>query len=176
MKPEDVPEELVEAASAKPEVGLVVWPHELRAILAVVLPMHDKQLQAERDALEANLASLQAFADRCREKDWAYAADKVATIERVRNLHPRDDRNPAGPWCPTCTVPWPCRTVQVLAAPESHEDAGPIEPVESFNGIFPDGWTGGLDSVEFVRQQRDRAGTAPETTSDAPTEETDHER
>jgi hypothetical protein len=49
----DVPGDLVESALTKPEVALVVWPHELRAILAVVLPMHEKQLQAERDALKS---------------------------------------------------------------------------------------------------------------------------
>lgn len=27
-------------------------------------------------------------------------------------------------------------------------------PVEAYVGIFPDGWTGGLDSVAWVRQQR----------------------
>lgn len=40
MLPEQVPAELVDSAMARREVGTVVWPHELRAILAAVLPAH----------------------------------------------------------------------------------------------------------------------------------------
>jgi len=34
------------------------------------------------------------------------------------------------------------------------DDAGPPEPVDNFVGIFPEGWTGGDDSVAWVRRQR----------------------
>lgn len=37
---------------------------------------------------------------------------------------------------------------------ETIGDPGPIEPVENFVGIFPEDWTGGRDSVEWVRGQR----------------------
>lgn len=46
-KPEDVPAELIEFACAKEEVGLVVWPHELRAILAVVLPEYEHTVREQ---------------------------------------------------------------------------------------------------------------------------------
>jgi hypothetical protein len=29
-------------------------------------------------------------------------------------LHPRDDSNPHGPWCPTCLTAWPCATYRAL--------------------------------------------------------------
>ena len=35
------------------------------------------------------------------------------------------------------------------------------EPIENFVGIFPEGWTDGLDSAAWVRKQRDKAGHAP---------------
>jgi ribonuclease D len=54
----------------------------------------------ERERHEAKLASLQALADRCREKDWAYADERVrerdearaerdalkATVQRVQSI------------------------------------------------------------------------------------------
>jgi hypothetical protein len=53
-KPEDVPADLIEFACTKEEVGTVVWPHELRAILAVVLPEFERMVreQAARDLLD----------------------------------------------------------------------------------------------------------------------------
>jgi hypothetical protein len=119
-------------------------------------------VRAERDTLKAKLVSLQALADRCREKDWAYAAGKVATIERVRTLHPRDDSNPRGPWCNTCLTVWPCATARALAS-ESHEDA----PLDRFTAGLRMMSRAVADAKSATRQ--DFVLTGPETTPDAPT-------
>lgn len=41
-------------------------------------------------------------------------------------------------------------------------DAAPREPLDNFAGIFPPEWTGGLGSVDWVKQQRDRDTEQPE--------------
>lgn len=46
-KPEDVLAELIEFALTKEEVGTVVWPHELRAILAAVLPEYERMVREQ---------------------------------------------------------------------------------------------------------------------------------
>lgn len=44
----------------------------------------------------------------------ASAAEEL--IDRALLRHRRDVSNPAGPWCPTCLVAWPCGTVLDLTA------------------------------------------------------------
>lgn len=45
------------------------------------------------------------------------AEQAEARIAAVRALHARDDSNPLGPWCGTCTGHWPCATVIALDGP-----------------------------------------------------------
>ncbi|MDT0381400.1 hypothetical protein RM572_21820 [Streptomyces sp. DSM 42041] len=52
----------------------------------------------------------------------ARRAEKQLTA--VRALHQRDDSNPLGPWCGTCSVPWPCRTAAALDGAQQTETAG----------------------------------------------------
>lgn len=82
MDPADVPDDLIETVSARPEVGLVVWPHELRTILAVVLPEHEKQVRAK--VAEEILADVEPyFAARIGAEMWeaAYRAARIARGE-----------------------------------------------------------------------------------------------
>jgi hypothetical protein len=51
--------------------------------------MLDKPDEMERH--DAKLASLQALADRCREKDWAYAAERIRERDEARTE--RDELN-----------------------------------------------------------------------------------
>lgn len=44
-----------------------------------------------------------------------------AANARAKALHARDDSNPLGPWCGTCTTSWPCRTWTVLDVPADGE-------------------------------------------------------
>lgn len=45
-------------------------------------------------------------------------------LAAVRDLHPGDDSNPAGPWCGTCLTAWPCATAQALVTPRVEHVAG----------------------------------------------------
>ncbi|MET8334392.1 hypothetical protein [Streptosporangium canum] len=42
------------------------------------------------------------------------AEQAETAIARAEALHSRDDSNPHGPWCGTCTTRWPCRTWTAL--------------------------------------------------------------
>lgn len=52
--------------------------------------------------------------DECDPANLDACTDAVIPAIRAPVLaeHPRDDSNPHGPWCPTCTTPWPCRTAR----------------------------------------------------------------
>jgi hypothetical protein len=73
------------------------YRREVERLRAEVERLADFGLK-ERERHEAKLASLQAFADRCREKDWAYAAER--TRRAVEAEAERDALKAAR--CPSC--------------------------------------------------------------------------
>lgn len=88
MKPEDVPAELVDAVFGKREIGTAVWPHQIRAILAIGLPLYEARLRAERDALEAAIADVRrlcemTIAASCRVQAIDQATDTLAVLDRA---------------------------------------------------------------------------------------------
>jgi hypothetical protein len=85
---------------------------------------HTRQLVQRTDRLMAELdAQEDRIADVIRnigeEQDRRQAAEAIAA--RARDLHCRDDSNPLGPWCGTCSVPWPCQTWEALTEPAQGE-------------------------------------------------------
>ncbi|WP_188188010.1 hypothetical protein [Nonomuraea sp. SYSU D8015] len=72
----------------------------------------------------AELAVAEAELERLRVVETAsigahaLLADAEAAIARVREIHGRDDSNPHGPWCGTCTNVWPCATWRALGGEE----------------------------------------------------------
>jgi len=59
---------------------------------------------------DLELARLAAERDRARDT----AVELESQLAAVRDLHARDDSNPAGPWCDTCLTAWPCATARAL--------------------------------------------------------------
>ena len=80
----------------------VLWENSL-ARADAVLPVVAAALTTERD-------------DARKRAEQAEAA-----VQRVRDLHVRDDSSPHGPWCGTCLAPWPCRT-RLAAEPDRPAD------------------------------------------------------
>lgn len=64
------------------------------ACLAEILTAHDAMVR-----------------DRVNSAWRQHAADSDRRIDAALAHHPRDTSNPAGPWCPTCQVRYPCPTV-----------------------------------------------------------------
>lgn len=65
--------------------------------------------QRAEEAERKHAQALDAIAAERRSRLTAEAA-----VRRGRELHPRDDSSPHGPWCGTCLTPWPCHTRTAL--------------------------------------------------------------
>lgn len=104
------------------------WPCEA-ALRDEVIAARDAEIERLRGLLELADASLLRMQTACcveRERAESAAAERDrlnTTLNRVRDEHPRDDSNPAGPWCPTCQTVWPCRTRTAIDQPKGGEHA-----------------------------------------------------
>lgn len=87
-----------------------------------VLAVRDTELEQLRAALHTYENTITWFTT-ChgcaKTLDSSYAetvrAEKAeAALVHAKALHSRDDSNPHGPWCGTCTTRWPCRTWTAL--------------------------------------------------------------
>lgn len=96
-----------------------------------VLAVRDTELEQLRAAIHTYENTITWFTT-ChgcaKTLDSSYAetvrAEKAeAALVHAKALHSRDDSNPHGPWCGTCTTHWPCRTwIALLSAEEQTGD------------------------------------------------------
>lgn len=78
---------------------------------------HERRWEAEKtraDQAEKLLDAALQDVERLETKPVVVRSAPKADVEKARKLHQRDDSNPRGPWCPTCTTLWPCLTATAL--------------------------------------------------------------
>ncbi|GAA4221477.1 hypothetical protein FHR32_005103 [Streptosporangium album] len=88
-----------------------------------VLAVRDTELERASGYAE-RMAEMVIEKDR-EATQWAERLHKAeAALVHAKALHSRDDSNPHGPWCGTCTTHWPCRTWTALLSAEEQTGDG----------------------------------------------------